>query len=148
MTTWMIVPVLAFQLVFEPTPVPSRPPAPDSPYFEREVERRKEQLTKQCYSPEAIAILIEDLTERRKKHLATDFNRYAEEVRQAAWSEPFDVEAFHDARRKRAEYLANIHLEQRFHPLEVFEKLPPADQLIYARNSTINAPVGMTKKTC
>ncbi|MDJ0641235.1 MAG: hypothetical protein QNJ15_00320 [Erythrobacter sp.] len=148
MISWMIVPALAFQLVFEPTPTPPRSPAPGTVSFEREVERRRERLERQCYSQQAVEIMIEDMTEKRVEHLATNFNLYQDEVRQAAWSDPFDAEAYRSARRKRAEFLAEVHSKRRLDDIKLFEKLPPEDQVVFARNSTVSTPVGIKRKTC
>ena len=130
--------LLAAQVVFVPQPRSAPPPAPESEYFQRNLDRLRADLAEKCMSPEGIEIVVDAFTERARRSAAEPqaWRVHEEAVAQAAWAQPFDAQRFESAVWARARFRAEREIEMAASSLETFAKLSPADQEIHAHRMT------------
>lgn len=143
----VLAPLMAAQVVFEPRPVPPPAPPPGSAWYQQQQERYRRDLAAQCLSPKGIDIVLAARTRDRMAASSgpEEWRVLEEAVAQAAWTEPFDAEAFAKAVRARAAFRAERESGQAEADLAVLGALSGRDREIFARRMTTEVRAGYVK---
>lgn len=128
--------------VFLPPPAPPPPPVAGSVWYEQQHASRERELRQKCYSEAAIALLMDRWVRARTvpPEVTAASNAAEREVAEAAYARPLDVDRLERAVRARAELRAGQTARREADSLELFRKLPAADQAIYAHDFSVLHP--------
>jgi len=132
--------------------MPPSPPAPPSggPALESELSRMAERYRTRCYSEKAIKIMVDSIRQARTADRSPELEAIRatnKELADAAFAEPFQLDRMITAIRARAKAQADSQAQYPEREIAVLQKLPKADQVLYAQQNSLATSV-FPQKTC